>query len=796
LSRQILAALGCVLLLLAGLPDAALAQSAKTTDPTLPGAKQRQPSTFGKGRLVGPSTRIDKTQPLYLQGDELIYDSKGDKVTARGNVEIYYNNYILTADEVTYDQTANTLTAQGNVTIKEPSGHVVRAERYTLSDDFREGFAQSLSVIAVDDTRIAARRAIRRDGNITEFESGKFSPCKSDPGKAPLWCISAARIVHDQQQATITYQDAQLEFFGVPVLYVPYFQHADPSVKRKTGFLLPEFSTSSTLGFTAEVPYYIALAPNYDITFHPMYSTRQGVLWQLDWRHRVAMGGINGQYHVKIAAIDQDVSDLPGSAALGLDDGWRGSVETRGKFSLASWWTFGWDITIESDDTFRRFYKLDNILQTDRINSVYLVGQSARNYFAVHGYHFGALTFADTDQAESRVHPVVDWNYVWGQPVLGGELSWNVNAVALSRDSIAFGGVVKETTAVNRVTADVHWRRKLIDQLGITYTPFANLRGDVTQHQNVIDPANPAVRLGEDTIARGVASAGVLAAYPWIASTARGAHIVEPIGQIIGRTAKVDQRRLPDEDARSLVFDDTNLFDLDKFSGYDRIETGTRANVGLQYTFQSATGGYARLLAGQSFHISGQNAFQNPGADGDNRFLHSPASGLETRSSDYVLGAYLSPFAGLKTVAQARFDEGDLGLRRADVFTQAMYGPFLGQLTYAFMAADPILTIPTDQQDIFAMVGLRLTDRWSLLGSIRYDIDDNFRIQDSIQLRYADECFVLTLAYTETFVRDAARGLEPDRTLMFRFELKHLGEFKYKTDQLDHLWAANQPNRN
>ena len=145
----------------------------------------------------------------------------------------------------------------------------------------------------------------------------------------PLWCLSAATVIHDQAAATISYQDAQFELFGVPILYTPYFEHADPSVKRKSGFLMPQPSTSDTLGYSTTIPYYFALAPNYDFTFYPMYTSRQGILWQGDWRHRTE----NGQYYIKAQGIDQDAADLP-SAIANRDqyEGWRGSVETKGLF--------------------------------------------------------------------------------------------------------------------------------------------------------------------------------------------------------------------------------------------------------------------------------------------------------------------------------------------------------------------------------------------------------------------------------------------------------------------------------
>jgi LPS-assembly protein len=768
------------------------ADPARAQDPSIATPQTKAPSSFPKpkgGILGGPMQKIDKAQPLYLQGDELVYDTRNNRVIARGNVEIYYNNYILTADQVTYDQSANTLTAEGNAQLKEPNGNIVRADRLVTSNDFRDAFVQSLSVVAKDDTRIAARRAVRREGNVTEFEQGKFTPCKNDPGKPPLWCISAARIVHDQQAATITYTDAQFELFGVPILYLPYFSHPDPSVKRRTGLLAPEFGNSDTLGFTAEVPYYFALAPNYDFTFHPMYTSKHGVLWMGDWRHRLAFGDVRGQYTFKFAGIDQDASTLDGVDPAKRDklDGWRGSLETKGLFSLSSWWRFGWDVTVESDDTFRRFYKLDNILQTDRVNTVFLQGLSGRNYFAATLYHFGGLLLEDQPTAESRVHPVIDYSYILNQPVLGGELSFDANAISLSR---------ADGTDMSRVAFQGQWRRKFVDRIGQVWTPFAQARGDVSHFTNGFDP-DLATPIPEDTITRAMATAALTYAFPFVASSPSGSHVVEPVAQIVARPASVSQRRLPDEDAKSLVWDDTLLFDVDKFSGWDRIETGTRANVGLQYTYQANSGAYARVIAGQSYHLAGQNPYTDPGVvpDGFGGTISnfSPNSGLDTDRSDYVLGTYLAPFSNFKMVSQGRFDERELSLRRGDVYGTYAIGPLSLQAQYTYTRDDANIGVFKSEQDVLGAVGLRLTDRWSLAGMMRYDIDSNIRLQDQVQLKYADECFVLTATYTETFIENTALDLRPDRALMLRFELKHLGEFKYKTDALDHLFAENQP---
>ena len=773
----------------------------------------REQQVFGSAKgttLVGPFRKGDKATPLYLNADELEYDTKNNRVIARGNVEIYYNNYALTADRVVYDQGANTITAEGNAKLREPDepgrpGAIISAEKLVTTADFAEAFVQSLSVVGKDDTRIVARRAIRREGNVTEFDQGKFTPCKSDPGKPPLWCIAAQRIIHDKDKQSITYQNAQFELFGVPVLYTPYFQHADPTVKSRSGFLMPEYSSYTRLGTGFETPYHFALDPSYDFLFNPMYLSKQGMLYQGEWRQKLRVGDVSGQFNIKLAGIEQN-NDQSINAAL--HEKWRGSVQTRGAFSLSSWWNFGWDIIGETDRSFRQFYRLDNILQKDRVNQVFMSGRSERNYLGLTMYHVGGLYLnaGDTDppgssptvnpsqSSTARAAPVVDYNYYFNNPVAGGELKLSANALNYSQDLTFTDGRNRLDSNVSRATGSVNWRRTMVDPLGQSYTPFFQGRGDIITFKDTVDPLTGRAQTDE-TVTRGVATAGLLYSYPWLMSTQSASHTVEPIGQVIARNARLDQRRLPDIDCRSQVFSDDNLFD-DKTGCFDRIDTGVRANYGLQYTFQSNAGGSIRVMAGQSYHVSGDNIFQSnsvvsPGTDSDGRLLYSPVSGLQRNMSDYVLGVYISPFSGLRSVTQARFDEQTKDLRRLDTVAGFEYGPVYGQVSYAYTAASSALNLVQDQQELLAAVGFRVTDRWGISGQTRYSLTNSKPIQNVAQLRYADECYVMTANYIETQITDATRDVRPDRAILFRVELKYLGEFRYKTNILDQVFSDN-----
>src|SRR5690606_16177303 len=245
----------------------------------------------------------------------------------------------------------------------------------------------------------------------------------------------------------------------------------------------------------------------------------------------------------------------------------------KGEFSLGSYWNWGWDATLESDDTFRRFYKLDSVYATDRISQLYLVGQSDRNYFSATMYHFGGLTNEDEDSSDSIVHPAIDYNYVFDRPIAGGELSFDISVVSLSRDIDPDpNDSFVPTKNTNRIASELRWRRTLTDPLGQRVTPFFQARGDVYQVAEFTDVSGDSN--DDEFLTRQLVTGGVDYRYPFVKHTRFASHVVEPVGQIIARPDTANQTDVPNEDAQSLVFDDTLLFDIDKFSGYDRLETG------------------------------------------------------------------------------------------------------------------------------------------------------------------------------------------------------------------------------
>ena len=183
--------------------------------------------------------------------DEFGHDEELGIFVARGNVEILSDGKIVKADVVTYNERTKRITAAGNVVILEPDGDTQFATYADVTDDVEEGTLQNFRMLMKDNARLAANRADRIEQNTKEIlHKGVYTPCApcaTDPTRAPLWQVKAYKAVRDKVAKTVTYRDAWMEMFGVPVLYTPWFRHPDFGVDRQTGFLSPSAHFSSEI---------------------------------------------------------------------------------------------------------------------------------------------------------------------------------------------------------------------------------------------------------------------------------------------------------------------------------------------------------------------------------------------------------------------------------------------------------------------------------------------------------------------------------------------------------------------
>ncbi|NEU13838.1 LPS-assembly protein LptD [Methylobacterium sp. BTF04] len=847
-------AAGWVALLTAAVPTVAVgpaaAQSANAQAPKAQSLKAQAPK--------GPSPAAGKPgERLLVEAAELIYDNDKNNVTARGNAELHYGPRTLQADRVLYDRNTSRVFAEGNVRLTDETGAVLTGDKMELTDDFKNGFIDALRIQQTIEskgqpvrTRFSAPRGERIDGERTSFEYGTYTacePCKNHPETPPLWQIRAAKIIHNNETHIISFEESTLEVAGIPLAYLPYFEAADPTVKRKTGFLTPRFISSTALGRGVSTPFFINLAPNYDLTLSPAFLSNQGVLGQAEYRHRLDTGSFN----LRVSGIFQTTPSafLPGPLGAG-DRDFRGSVESKGEFYISDRWRTGWDVVGVTDKWFLDNYRIRNQnITTDyfreAVSTGFLIGQGDRSWFEARGYYFKGLSSFDWQKEQPLVAPVIDYDKrINGPGFLGGEVRFESNITHLSREATDYQGIprtgayllspsanginyplyetcltfTRSTCLVRglagtdtRLSAQVSWRRTFIDDAGQVITPFAYLRTDAF----FVDPRNSGYqnalvqnigRQDEDFSGRVMPAVGVDYRYPFVSNFGPlGVHTLEPIAQLVLRPSETHIGRLPNEDAQSLVFDDTSLFEWDKFSGYDRVEGGVRTNLGAQYSVVTPAGWYANVLFGESIQLAGVNSFRrgdiaNVGLD----------SGLDKRFSDYVGRVQVSPNQNISFITRARFDQQDFHVSRFETGITARLAPFAPvdlSLFYSFYEAQPALGFVHKREGVTASATYHVTPNWFVTGSALVDLSHYLDVRDnfadaytafltnpvgvapvyvnpgkaylsgiSLGAGYQDECTTVSLNYIVSPIAAALGTAERNRTVLLRVELKTLGE--------------------
>lgn len=717
---------------------------------------------------------------MLVEADSLVYDLDANIVTANGKVVIYYGANVLVADKVSVNRGTKRVTATGHVEVTDPDGNVARGDSIDLTDDLREGVAQALELVTNDRVAFRARTATRSDADTTVFEDATYLPCvdcNGVKGRNPIWQIRANRIIHKQGDKTIVMENAKFEFLGVPLAWVPSMSQADPSVTQKTGVLMPSASFSSSRGFAVKVPYYMALAPDYGLTLTPSVYTRQGLLFDAEWRQRLD----SGKFSINIAGIRQNDPEAMTGDAIRR---WRGSIESQGSFRINDRWTWGWNLAAATDSKFLKDYDMKSGNDDVSVNNIFLTGVDGRNRFDLNAYAFfvqqqdstdPAALAQDTDLQSKQpiVTPVIDYKVYAPEPVAGGELSVTTNFTSLTRthsDWFQFNENGLPTHRLraaagtfDRASIDALWRRRFVDGAGEVFTPFLYFRGDALYSDPTDGSGLP--QADYNSVVRGMPAAGLEYSYPIAVDSAVGRQVIEPVAQIIVRPNEQEAKYANNDDAQSLVFDSHSLFDYDKFSGYDRVEGGTRANVGLRYTGQFGYGLGIDAQAGQSYQLAGVNSFAMATAYDTGYY-----SGLENDVSDYVASLNVTTKMGLMAGTNVRLDRNNFAANRVEGQVVGMGGPLTASLTYAFIRSQPDLGIDENRSEIQTAASVRLSENWRLFGSVRYDLINSDIVRNAVGVAYDAEEFSVSLSYG-----DDRTTSNSDKTIYLRAGFKTLG---------------------
>ncbi len=797
---------------------------------------------------------------VYMEADAVVDDRTQKLVTATGHVEARYQGRTLRADKVTYNSVTGVSHAVGHVVIVNADGTVEYSTDTELDDQFRAAVALGFSARMQDNVTIVAGAAIRRTESVSELKNGLYTPCaicKPDgkTPKKPTWSIQAKSIVEDRDHQVIYYKNAIIRVMGVPIFYSPIFWHPDPTAPRSSGLLAPRrISYSRRLGATYEQPYYWAISPSSDLTIMPQISTRVAPMLNLRYREEFYSGEID----IRTGYTYEEEFD---SKTKFGDSTSRSYILAQGAFQLDPKWTVGFGAERVTDPTLFNRYSTGKIYvdrgpyptDTDRlISQIYAHRQDNQQYFSVAALSFQSLRAAVLDNGmqpvgtqsfdTSESFPVatpIEERYDPSQPILGGRLRLTGSAVSLTRNNpvidvtdpngllaagpqpYSYHGTVTYTNAgvsgapapttsdalssliyrdSRSGSAEANWQGAYTFTSGIRVQPFADARFDAFSINDgqLLNGVGAALKPAASTDTRELGTLGANLSWPFIKPIWGGSLVLEPLAQLVYANRVKFNPNIPNEDSVSFEYDETTLFEINRFSGYDLAEGGARANLGARATLDLTGGRSASFLIGRTFRTESDLVF-------------TPQSGLQGTSSDWVTAVSVTPVAGLSFFNRARFDGNDWTVKREEFGGNFSYGKFFASVRYAYeqsgiVQVDCSVSQITMQNGVdvcpspfggalvaagSSVIGrvenIDLNGTWQFLKNwgvsvnatrdlVGYEANGKFNPvwpQAQIGLFYIDDCMRVDLIYTHDETYSATIG--PSNSIGFRLTLNTLG---------------------
>ncbi|MDG6078656.1 LPS-assembly protein LptD [Erythrobacter litoralis] len=696
---------------------------------------------------------------IGFAADILSYDSNGETVTAEGNVVLTSGDRSVRADSVTWNQTTGEIYASGNVRFVDEDGNQLYSDRIELNDRFEAGSLENLLLALREGGRLAAESGSRAADGTVELNRAAYTACEvvTPEGcpKEPSWRITAERVVYEPAESRVRFSDAYLELFGARILPLPGLTirtDGGPS----SGALIPDFRVSRRNGVEVSGSYYVRLAPNKDLTASAYLFTEAPPMVSAQWRHLTDKGA----YQITgYATYSQRLTDF-GAETLSSQSDPRGYLFANGKFQFTPEWSLTSSIRVASDRTFLRRY---DISRDDRLRSmVELERIDDSSYFSLAGWATQTLRL-NQDQGQVPIAlPVLDYRKRLSDPVLGGKVELQANTLAITRT---------EGQDTQRAFAKAKWDLRTVTPLGQVLTLTALARGDMYHSDQNELTDTVSYRGNSGWQGRGIALGAADVEWPLVGAFLGGTQVLTPRVQLVV-TPPVPNLDIPNEDARAIDLEDSNLFALNRFPGYDRFEDGARVTYGFDWEMRRP-GWEVNANFGQSFRLD------------NDRTIFPDGTGLSEKFSDFVGRTQVRYRDFVAVTHRYRLDKDNLAVRRNEF--DATIGSRKTYAEIGYLRLDRnIMTVEDlqDREELRAAARVAFLNYWSVFGSGVFNLtdaeedatlsSDGFQpIRTRLGFAYQDDCLELGLTWRRDYVSagDARRG----NTFQVFFALRNLG---------------------
>lgn len=696
---------------------------------------------------------------IAFEATTISYDSDADVVTAEGDVVLRSEDQSVRADAVSWDRKSGQIVATGNIRAVDESGNQLFTDRLELTDELKAGAMTNLLLAFREGGRLAAVEGRRSDNGDIVLERAAYTGCpvvdEHGCDKQPSWRVTARRVFYDAEAKTVRFERAYLELFGKRVLPLPGLSIRSDG-GASSGFLIPDFGITTNNGVEVAASYFWRIASNRDLMLTGYVYTDAAPMVSAQYR------ALNDKGAYQITGYLTYGTRIPLNATVPTSErDIRGYLFANGRFQLDTNWSVTGSLRVASDRTFLRRY---DITRDDRLRSTVNVERiDDDSYLTIAGWATQALLVPIPQGLVPIALPVIDYRHRLDDPVLGGQIELQANSMAIARTS---------GQDTQRAFARAQWNLRRITALGQEITFTALVRGDVYHSDENNLTLTPTYRGEMGWQSRGIAIAAVDVKWPFVGGFLGGTQVLTPRLQFVA-SPPIENLDIPNEDSRSIDLEDSNLFALNRFPGYDRVEDGVRATYGADWAAEFP-GWRIKATIGQSYRVT------------DKPSLFPDGTGLTSEFSDFVGRTEIRYRDFLTFRHRYRVDKDNLAVRRNDIDATIGSDETYLELGYLRLNRDIDLTSEDlqDREELRAAGRVAFANYWSVFGSAVVNLTDReedpsftadgFKpLRTRLGLAYADDC----LEFGFTWRRDYASLADARRGDSFHiyFSLRNLG---------------------
>jgi LPS-assembly protein len=696
---------------------------------------------------------------IAFEADRIEYQQDADTVSAIGNVVLRRADQSVRADRVTWNRETGEIFAEGTVRAVDADGNELYVDRLELNDELKAGAMENMLLALREGGRLAAERGTRGENGTIVLERAAYTGCdvEDDHGcpKTPSWRITARRVTYDPDKKTVRFTGARLELFGIRLMPLPGLVVATDG-RAISGPLIPDVRLSASNGVEVSETWYQRLDDNRDIAVTGYVYTK--ALPMIAAQYRALTG--SGAYQITGYVTKGERVPVSG-ISTGQRNDFRGYVFANGRFQLDPKWSVTFSGRVASDRTFLRRY---DISRDDRLRSMVDIERiDADSYLSISGWATQTMRVGEDQGQVPIALPLIDYRRRMNEPLLGGKLELQVNTLAITRT---------DGQDTQRAFASGTWSLRKLTGMGQEVVFTGLVRGDVYHTDDTGLTATAAYRGNPGWQTRGVAIGAIDIKWPFVGAFAGGTQVFTPRVQLVV-SPSIENLAVPNEDSRAIELEISNLFALNRFPGYDRVEDGVRFTYGFDWQWERPNWRVSTTI-GQSYRLSSKPT------------LFPSGTGLDERFSDFVGRTEVRYRDFVKLTHRFRLDKDNLAFRRNEI--DATVGSRRTYVEVGYLKLNRDIT--AGLEDLRDREELRLSARvafakyWSIFGSGVFNLtnrdedptsqSDGFEaLRTRLGVAYQDDCVEIGFTWRRDYVTtgDAERG----NTYQLHLALRNLG---------------------